>query len=168
MAFTARRGSGGLGPAGARMPGLKALGDLGVAGELNITPMIDVMLALLIIFMVVTPVLSEYSAEPPPAVHVTAQKLRDAITLGIDGHGTYFLGEDSIPAGELAERLRAVYAVRPGDHLLYLRADRSLPYRVILNAVDAARAAGVRTVGAISQPAGLRTDSTASTGGPTP
>ncbi len=65
MAFTARRGGGGLGPAGARMPALKALGDQGVAGELNITPMIDVMLALLIIFMVVTPVLSEYSAEPP-------------------------------------------------------------------------------------------------------
>jgi biopolymer transport protein ExbD len=150
------------------MPALKALGDLGVAGELNITPMIDVMLALLIIFMVVTPVLSEYSAEPPPAVHVTAEKLRDAITLGIDGRGTYFLGEDSIPAADLTERLRALYAVRPGDHLLYLRADRSLPYRVVLNAVDAARAAGVRTIGAISQPAGLGTDSTASGRSPSP
>jgi biopolymer transport protein ExbD/biopolymer transport protein TolR len=134
-------------------------------GELNITPMIDVMLALLIIFMVVTPVLTEYSADPPPAVHVTAQTLRDAVTLGIDARGTYFLGEDSVPAAALPERLRDLYLARPGDHLLYLRADRGLPYRAVLNAIDAARAAGVRTVGAISVPKGSPGDSAAGEGG---
>jgi biopolymer transport protein ExbD len=152
MSVSMKRGGGGVGPAGSRVPALKALGDEGVMGELNITPMIDVMLALLIIFMVVTPVLTEYSADPPPAVHVTPQALRDAVTLGIDAHGTYFLGEDSVPAAELVNRLRDLYLVRPGDHLLYLRADRNLSYRVVLDAIDAARAAGVRTVGAISQP----------------
>lgn len=151
MAVSVRRG-GGVGPAGSRLPSLRALGDEGVMGELNITPMIDVMLALLIIFMVVTPVLSEYSAEPPAAVHVTPQTLRDAITLGLDARGTYYLGEDSIPPGELTARLRALYAARPGDHLLYLRADRALPWSAVLSAVDAARAAGVRTIGAISTP----------------
>jgi biopolymer transport protein ExbD len=144
------------------MPTLPALGEQGVVGELNITPMIDVMLALLIIFMVVTPVLSEYSAEPPLAVHVSPETLRDAITLGIDARGTFFLGDDSVPAVALEGRLRALYAARPGDHLLYIRADRSLPYRVLLNAVDAARAAGVRTIGAISQPTSLAADSAGS------
>ncbi|HYK82691.1 MAG TPA: biopolymer transporter ExbD [Gemmatimonadales bacterium] len=157
MAFSARRG--GVGPAGSRLPAPTGLGDAGVLGELNITPMIDVMLALLIIFMVVTPVLSEYSATPPPAVHVTPKILRDAITLGIDARGAFFLGADSVPAAELAPRLRDLFAARPGDHLLYLRADRSLPYRVVLNAIDAARAAGVRTVGAISLPKGPPGDS---------
>lgn len=158
MAFSTRRG-GGVGPLGSRLPGPKAMGGEGVMGELNITPMIDVMLALLIIFIVVTPVLTEYSATPPSATYVTAQTLRDAVTLGIDADGTYYLEGDTVAAAALPVRLRAIYGARPGDHLLYLRADRSLPYRVVLDAIDAARAAGVRTVGAISQPRGLRADS---------
>ena len=158
MSVSVRRG-GGAGGAGSRVPALKALGAEGVMGELNITPMIDVMLALLIIFMVVTPALTEYSADPPPAVHVTPQTLRDAVTLGIDARGNYFLGEDSVPAAALVGRLRDLYLARPGDHLLYLRADRGLPYRVVLNVIDAARAAGVRTVGAISLPKGSPGDS---------
>jgi biopolymer transport protein TolR len=158
MAFTVRRDGGG--PAGSRIPAIKALGEEGVLAELNITPMIDVMLALLIIFMVVTPVLSEYAADPPVATHVRPETLEDAITLGIDAHGTYYLGADSVPASQLAERLRVLYAARPGDHLLYVRADRSLPYRVVLDAIAAARAAGVRTVGAISQPRSGAADST--------
>ena len=130
-------------------------------GELNITPMIDVMLALLIIFMVVTPVLTEYSADPPPAIHVTPQTLRDAVTLGIDSQGTFFLGEDIVPADALVDRLRDLFLTRPGDHLLYIRADRRLPYLVVLDAIDAARIAGVRTIGAISLPKGLPADSAA-------
>jgi biopolymer transport protein ExbD len=158
MAFSTRRG-GGVGPLGSRLPGPKALGGEGVMGELNITPMIDVMLALLIIFIVVTPVLTEYSATPPAATYVTPQTLRDAVTLGIDAGGNYFLEEEGIPTAELPARLRAIYAARPGDHLLYLRADRALPYRVVLDAIDAARAAGVRTIGAVSQPRGPVADS---------
>lgn len=150
MSFTVRRGGGGAG--GSRIPALAALGNEGVLAELNITPMIDVMLALLIIFMVVTPVLTEYTADPPVATHVRPETLEDAITLGIDAHGTYYLGDDSVPAAALPERLRVLFAARPGDHLLYIRADRSLEYRVVLDAIAAARAAGVRTVGAISTP----------------
>lgn len=157
MGFSTRRRAS-IGPAGSRIPGVPALGEDGIAGELNITPMIDVMLALLIIFMVITPVLSDYAAEPPTATHVTRKTLEDAITLGIDAHGTYFLGEDSVPRAELVSRLRGLYASRQGDHLLYLRADKALPYRAILDAIDAGRAAGVTTVGAISMP---RPDSSA-------
>ena len=151
MAVSVRR-SGGTGPPGSRIPSVGALGGHGAMDELNITPMVDVLLALLIIFMVVTPVLTEYAAQPPAAVHVTPHTLEDAITLGIDEHGTFFLGEDSVPAAELTPRLRSLFRARPGDHLLYLRADRTLSYSVVLNAVDAARAAGVRTIGAISLP----------------
>ena len=151
MAFSIRRTSG-VGPAGSRIP--SALGGHGAMDELNITPMVDVLLALLIIFMVVTPVLSEYAAEPPTATYVTPHTLEDAITLGIDQRGTFFLGPDTVPAAELPARLQAFFRARPGDHLLYLRADRSLSYSVVLNAIDAARTAGVRTIGAISLPSG--------------
>jgi len=164
MAFAVRRGGGG--PGGSRIPAVRALGAEGVTAALNITPMIDVMLALLIIFMVVTPVLTEYAAEVPLATFVRPETLEDAITLGIDEHGTYYLGADSVPAAELTDRLRAMYAARPGDHLLYLRADKALKYRVVLDAIGAARAAGVRTVGAISQPRAGAADSVRQRGGP--
>ena len=161
---TKRRAVGG-GASGSRIPAVAALGGDGVLAGLNITPMIDVMLALLIIFMVVTPVLTEYTATPPVAIHVRPETLEDAITLGIDAHGTYYLGADSVPAAELPERLRVAYAARPGDHLLYVRADRSLQYHVVLDAIAAARAAGVRTVGAISEPRADLADSARAHGG---
>ena len=114
MAFSIRRTSG-VGPAGSRIP--SALGGHGAMDELNITPMVDVLLALLIIFMVVTPVLSEYAAEPPTATYVTPHTLEDAITLGIDQRGTFFLGPDTVPAAELPARLQALFRARPGDLL---------------------------------------------------
>ncbi len=148
MAFSARRAAG-----PSHIPALRALGGQTTIAELNITPMIDVMLALLIIFMVVTPVLTEYAATLPVARHPVPATLEDAVTLGIDRNGMFFIGEDTIPAGRLGERLARIYAARPGDHLLYLRADRGVLYRRVLDAVDAARGAGVRTIGAISVPA---------------
>lgn len=147
MAFSGKRTAG-----PSNLPVLRALGGEHTVAELNITPMIDVMLALLIIFMVVTPVLTEYAATLPVARHPVPETLDDAVTLAIDRNGTFFVGSDTIPAARLTERLARIYAARPGDHLLYLRADRGVPYRLVLDAVDAARAAGVRTVGAISFP----------------
>lgn len=147
MSFSVRRAAG-----PSHVPVLRALGGAGTIADLNITPMIDVMLALLIIFMVVTPVLTEYAATLPVARHPVPTTLEDAVTLGIDRNGTFFIGSDTIPADRLATRLARIYAARPGDHVLYVRADRSVPYRLVLDAVDAARAAGVRTLGAISLP----------------
>ncbi len=148
MAFSTKRAAG-----PSHIPALRGLSGASSIADLNITPMIDVMLALLIIFMVVTPVLTEYAATLPVARHPVPAALDDAVTLGIDRNGTFFIGADTIPLERLAERLARIYAVRPGDHVLYVRADRSVPYRLVLDAVDAARAAGVRTLGAISLPA---------------
>lgn len=146
MAFSARR----AGPS--NLPTPRALGGSSSIAELNITPMIDVMLALLIIFMVVTPVLTEYAATLPAARHPVPEVLEDAVVLGIDRSGKFFIDKDTIPADRLTERLGRIFAARPGDHLLYLRADKGVPYKVVLDAVDAARAAGVRTIGALSLP----------------
>ena len=147
MAFSARRAAG-----PSHLPAIPGLGGETSIAELNITPMIDVMLALLIIFMVVTPVLTEYAATLPVVRHPVPENLDDAVTLNIDRTGTFFLGGDTIPAARLEERLARIFAARPGDHLLYLRADKGVSYRLVLDAVDAARAAGVRTIGAISLP----------------
>ncbi len=124
-------------------------GGAPVRAEINVTPMIDVMMSLLIIFMVVTPVLSGYIARLPDASEVRSQNLDDAVTMGIDVEGRFWVGEAEVPREQLEEELRSLYAERPGDHLLYLRADRDTPYSLVLDAIEAARTAGVRTVGAL-------------------
>ena len=130
-------------------PGLR---EVGVMSEINVTPMIDVMIVLLIIFMVVTPVITNYAVRLPAAARVSPEVEDGVIELGIDQSGEYWVGEARIPAEQLGEYLTRVYAARPGDHLLYLRADRGIGYDRILDAVDAARAAGVRRIGAITEP----------------
>jgi biopolymer transport protein ExbD len=63
-----------------------------------------------------------------------------------------YLGEDTIPSQDLAALLRQTYAMRKGDHLMYLRSDKAVDYRVVLDAIDAAREAGVRRIGLIATP----------------
>ncbi|HEX2095435.1 MAG TPA: biopolymer transporter ExbD [Longimicrobiaceae bacterium] len=129
--------------------------DSDVNSEINVTPMIDVMLVLLIIFMVVTPALAGYVAVLPKA-RTAAPEKEDRVTLGIDTEGRYFIEDmpnpGPIPPGQLAERLRQAYSTRsPDDHVLYMKADNGVGYDKVLTAIDAAREAGVARIGAITE-----------------
>jgi biopolymer transport protein ExbD len=137
---------------GSAIPTVAGIGRGTVTSDINVTPMVDVMLVLLIIFMVITPVLASYEAALPEAQHVVPEPDDDVITLGIDAQGVFHLGGNAVAPNQLPAALRGIYAQRPGDHLLFLRADRSVGYDVVLSAIDAARAAGVRTIGAITIP----------------
>ncbi|HEU0300714.1 MAG TPA: biopolymer transporter ExbD [Longimicrobium sp.] len=120
-----------------------------LTAEINVTPMVDVMLVLLIIFMVVTATLP-YTATLPRAQHAIPAA-EDRVTLGIDDRGGYWIGRTPVPAGQLPARLTAAYANRPGDHVLYLKADHGAPYALVLDAVEAARAVGVTRLGVITE-----------------
>ncbi|HUP88168.1 MAG TPA: biopolymer transporter ExbD [Longimicrobiales bacterium] len=137
---------------GSIMPRIAGIEGSEVNSEINVTPMIDVMLVLLIIFMVITPVLANYEAETPRAANVVPARNEDVITLGIDAHGAYYVNGDPVGNEQLGAKLRTIYEGRPDDHLLYLRADEEVGYDVVLRGIDAARGAGVRTIGAISTP----------------
>jgi biopolymer transport protein TolR len=119
--------------------------------EINVTPMIDVMLVLLIIFMVITPGLVRASL--PPAHTATYERERHP-TLVVDARGAYALDLgrrfEAVSDARLQARLAEVYAGRPDDHVLYLKADRDAAYARVLTALDAARQAGVRRIGAIT------------------
>jgi biopolymer transport protein ExbD/biopolymer transport protein TolR len=145
---------GGAAFGGSTLPTLAGLNDSDVNSEINVTPMIDVMLVLLIIFMVITPALAGYTAELPKA-YTAAPEKEDRVTLGIDTEGRYHLDESPgvIPPDQLATALRSAYATRPDDHVLYLKADNGVEYSVVLTAIDAARVAGVRRIGAITESA---------------
>jgi biopolymer transport protein ExbD/biopolymer transport protein TolR len=120
-----------------------------VTADINVTPMIDVMLVLLIIFMVVTPALA-FEAKLPKAKSAAPEK-EERVTLGIDNAGKYWVDDKFVPDDQLEQRLRDAYAKRPDDHILYLKADGGSSYSRTLTAIDAARNAGVRRIGAITE-----------------
>ena len=124
------------------------------SADLNVTPMVDVMLVLLIIFMVVSA--TALFPVALPQARTAAPAAGDRVTLSIDRAGNYFLQDGPrhtpVTEPELRGRLSAAFVARPGDHVLYLKADDRVAYAAVLAAVDAARAAGVRRLGAITVP----------------
>ncbi len=124
-------------------------GGSDVTADINVTPMIDVMLVLLIIFMVITPALA-FDAKLPKAKTAAPEK-EERVTLGIDKDGKYYVDDKYVADAELETRLREAYAKRPDDHVLYLKADDNSKYSRTLTAITAASNAGVRRIGAITE-----------------
>ena len=127
-------------------------GSASVKAEPNVTPMIDVMLVLLIIFMLVVPAISAgFQAIPPQGVNLKPhpEEERDQV-LGIDANGQYFLNKAPIPNPELGQRLKTIYENRTEDKLLYVKAHKDLEYSKILDALDIAAHNGVAVSGLIT------------------
>src|SRR5215216_922740 len=91
----------------------------GVKAEPNVTPMIDVMLVLLIIFMIVIPTISAgFNATPPQGVNLKPHPEEDQDqVLGIDANGQYYLNKQAIPNAELGARLKQIFENRETDKL---------------------------------------------------
>ena len=125
----------------------------GVESTPNVTPMIDVMLVLLIIFMVVAPALmAGFNATPPEGVNLKdhpEDEQTDQV-LGIDRDGQYYLNKREIKNEDLPQMLKQIFDSRTEDKIMYVKADKSLNYSKVLDAIDIASKAGVRVVGMIS------------------
>ena len=132
--------------------GMSAGGGTGVKAEPNVTPMIDVMLVLLIIFMIVIPTISAgFNATPPQGVNLKPHPEEDQDqVLGIDAVGQYYLNKQAIKNETLPEKLKAIYDVRTIDKILYVKAHKDIEYEKVIDALDIAAAAGVRVTGLIS------------------
>jgi biopolymer transport protein TolR len=119
----------------------------------NVIPMIDIMLVLLIIFMVVAPALmAGFNATPPEGVNLKdhpEDEQTDQV-LGIDREGQYYLNKRPIKNAELPQLLKKIFDARQEDKILYLKADKTLDYSKVLDAIDIASNNGVRVVGMIS------------------
>ncbi len=132
-------------------------GDDVVKSEPNVVPMIDVMLVLLIIFMILTPVITAgFQATMPQAKYLDSRPEEDNdIVLGIDNDGQYFLDAGSgeirpIPKDSLGPYLTRIYENRTRDRILYFRADITLKFEHIEDAMDVARKSGVAVLAAIT------------------
>jgi len=125
-----------------------------VSSNINVTPMVDVMLVLLIIFMVITPMLQnkvavDMAKVDNPTAMPDADK-EDAIVVAITRDGQVFLGQNKVAPNELGALVRAKLENAPGK-TIYVRADARAQYRTVEDAIDAVRTAGVDDVGLLTQ-----------------
>src|SRR6266699_4176876 len=129
-------------------------GAAGVQSTPNVTPMVDVMLVLLIIFMVVAPaLLAGFNSDPPQAQNIKDHPEDDQTdqVLGIDKDGNYYLNKKPIRQEDIAAALKHVYVDTPrDDYIMYFKADKNIDYSKVLDAMDLAMKNGVRVVGMIS------------------
>jgi biopolymer transport protein TolR len=124
--------------------------------EINVTPLVDVMLVLLIIFMVTAPLIQQGVEVNLPEVAAKAVEAQEQkLVLSIKADRSLWLGttEDAarVPLRDLEERLRANVRAQK-DQELFLMADKSLPYGFVVDVMAAVQRAGVANVGMITDP----------------
>jgi len=120
--------------------------------EINVTPFVDVVLVLLIIFMVTAPMMQQGVDVDLP--NTTTQPLRmqdEPLILSIQKEGKYFIGRSEIPVDELQAKLEAIFEGRDSKEI-FLRADSEAPYGVVVKGLAAARAAGASKLGMVTEP----------------
>jgi len=121
--------------------------------EINMVPLIDVMLVLLIVFMITAPLLTHsVQIDLPAASSQVNEEKPDTITLAIDEHNTMYWNDEPFDREQLVERLAEVAAQDP-QPALHLRADRETRYQLLAEIMAEAREAGVKKLGFITVPA---------------
>ena len=127
-----------------------------VNANINVTPMIDVMLVLLIIFMIVTPLLEAgFKATMPSAANVEkAAEDEGELTLGLDADGNYFFNKHAMTKQQVEDTLTKIYATRTKDKILIFKADVNLKYAKVQEAIEVGRRAGARLLMAITEKTG--------------
>jgi biopolymer transport protein TolR len=121
--------------------------------EINVTPMVDVMLVLLIIFMVTAPLIQQGVKVNLPEAKATPVEAADKkLVLSIDTAKRVFIGDAEVALDELEKKL-AANAKAQADKEVYLHADRDVPYGVVVEVMAAAQRAGITNVGMITDPA---------------
>ncbi len=129
--------------------------------EINVTPFVDVMLVLLIIFMVTAPMLTVgVPVElPKTAAQALPTEQEEPLTISITADGAVAIQTTQVPESELVARLRAVAAEREGDKV-FLRADGSIPYERVMQVMGALNAGGFSNIGLVTDIGGPRLDGT--------
>ena len=120
--------------------------------EINVTPFVDVMLVLLIIFMVTAPMLQQGLDVDLPETTTQPLRLREEpLVLTVKKDGSYHIARTEVPLEELEPKLTAILEGMD-DRDVYLRADQDAPYGTVVKAMAAARRAGAKTLGIVTEP----------------
>jgi biopolymer transport protein TolR len=124
-----------------------------VLSEINVTPFVDVMLVLLVIFMVTAPLMTQGVQVNLPRVSAKSLEQQDQqpVVLTVNAAGTCFVLENEFDCDELAAKLPAIYENRT-DKSLFVRGDVDTPYGELMEVLAAGKEAGVLSVGLVTEP----------------
>jgi biopolymer transport protein TolR len=135
---------------------MSAGGGGGLSSDINVTPMIDILLVLLIVFMAITPVSPKglEALVPQPPKNNQPQKENDtaivvSILHGAGGQPAYKINETDVQKSDLAGRLQTIFSTR-ATKVMFIKGDKDLDFAPVANAIDIAKGAGVDHVGLIT------------------
>jgi len=127
--------------------------DSEVMNEINMTPLVDVMLVLLIIFIITVPVMKHAVAvDLPVASSQPLQQKPVVLQLSVDAQGTFFLDRQSVDATQLANTLQAESGKEPQPEL-HIQGDKAVRYEYVAQAMAMAKQAGLRKIAFVTEPA---------------
>ena len=120
--------------------------------QINVTPLVDVMLVLLVIFMVTAPILQQgVNVDLPQVAAGPLEGTDEQLVVVITRDGKVQLNDTPLKVDELGQKLTAIVRLQP-DRALYLRADKNVPYGKVVEVMAAVRNAGVRKLGMVTEP----------------
>ena len=124
-----------------------------VMNEINMTPLVDVMLVLLIIFIITVPVMKHsVNVDLPQASSQREEVKPETLNLSVDASGNYFINESRVSDADLPRLLQAEAARQPQPDL-HIRGDKAVRYERVAQAMAMAQQAGLRKIGFITEPA---------------
>ncbi|MDJ0666618.1 MAG: protein TolR [Desulfobacterales bacterium] len=124
----------------------------GFMSDINVTPFVDVMLVLLIIFMVTAPMMMEgLSVDLPETTAAPIESKTEPLIVSIDKDGQVFIGDFQADRAVFQQKLQKVIEARR-DNTVYLKADKMIPYGVVVQIMSDIRAAGVEKLGMVTLP----------------
>jgi biopolymer transport protein TolR len=124
----------------------------GSIAQINVTPLVDVMLVLLVIFMVTAPIIQQgVSVDLPKTRAAALNAQEEPLVVGIAQNGSIYLNDNPIALADLRAKLIAIAQARP-DHQVLLRADRNVPYGDVVRVIAAVKEAGVGRLGMVTEP----------------
>lgn len=127
----------------------------GVKSEINVTPLVDVMLVLLIIMMIVAPLLQQgVSLKLPLAANTTEKpETSDQTVVAITPDKQIYVNSLPVQAGDFRRRIQEIMDTKAGEKIVIIKADVDVEYSAVMNTMDELRASGIEDMGLITDPA---------------
>ncbi|MCI0605654.1 biopolymer transporter ExbD [bacterium] len=121
--------------------------------EINVTPLVDVVLVLLIIFMVTAPLMQRGIDVDLPRTVTQSADQEERIVVSVSKEGKIFIGDVQIQIEDLSDHLRRRVALTENPKAIFLRGDKTLRYEIIMQVMDEMKRSGVPTIGLVTEPA---------------